>query len=122
MFNLENIEALLEQLHILARSCTNERAIIYFDAIDAIEQLSQMNKCLVEQNKELGESYKIIANLKAERDAAVNDLKIADKNCRFCLWYDKTYQRGKYCTNDESCDFAENDHWTWRGAKKNETD
>lgn len=56
--------------------------------------------------------------LRRERDAAVEDLKIADKNCRFCKWYDKNYAKGRYCSNDDGCGYGEDSHWEWRGLQE----
>ena len=84
----------------------NPNNVFMTQAADTIERLA-------EQNKELGESYKIIAKLKAERDAAIACIPRA---CGFCKWYveaDNECARMFPCSNISGM----NTGWEWRGGE-----
>ena len=102
-FSLENTDELLERLHNRARSCVTDKALIYYDAIDVIEQLLSEN-----------------AKLKAERDAAIADIPTA---CGYCKWFEQKWlSNGDFigdCHCPRPCDNVSgaNTQWEWRGVQ-----
>lgn len=56
-----------------------------------------------------------LEKVKAERDAAVNDLHKTVLDCGAC---NACKHQFKECAGVELCDFDGEDHWEWRGVKE----
>lgn len=91
------------------------------DALACIEQLeadnAQLNRCIENMTDKLNAMIDESVKWKAERDAAVNDLRYAVSHphtagvCYACKHHDD-------CQFQDDCDIMDNNHWEWRGVQK----
>ena len=102
---------------------------------EAIKELKEMKLVAEERGSYWGENaiplYELaisalesIESLKAERDAAIRDLRLSEnkhESCEFCKYYNSPIN---YCTTEDGnilCDTFNNDMWEWRGVQNGQT-
>lgn len=87
------------------------------DAFNLIEQLeadnAQLNRCIENMTDKLNAANDEIAQLQAERDAAVEDLETICGMCSVCHACKERFFGGERC---RGC--INSSHWQWRGVRE----